>query len=85
MNTGKILKAETSSFTKFWNNFLDSQFQDVKIEKDSMDSNWFLLSDVGLTGYSGGDIDYDMVKQSVESKISLFIAILTKRKYFFLH
>ena len=73
MNTGKIIKTETSSFTKFWNHFLDSQFQEVKIEKDSMDSNWFLLSDVGLTGYSGGDIDYDMVKQAVESKTFTYL------------
>jgi hypothetical protein len=58
MNLGKPLKAETSSFANFWSKYLDNILKGTDGEKDDMDEkNWFLLTDVGLTGYCPQEVE----------------------------
>merc|ERR1719319_353611 len=75
LNQGKPSKAEASSFANFWNLYLESTLQETTVEKDELDKNWFLVSDVGFTGYSTQDVlatETEEMKGTVKSLILPF-------------
>ena len=77
LNDGKPLFAETSSFANFWEKYLDSVLQETTVDEEDLDEYWFLVSDVGFTGYCAQDV---VPTETEESRfyILLFLAIMVK-------
>ena len=69
LNDGKPLFAETSSFANFWEKYLDSVLQETTVDEEDLDEYWFLVSDVGFTGYCAQDV---VPTETEESKLYIF-------------